>query len=315
MALFLRPLFYGGCHEGTLGCAVLQDGTANLVALRHQSLRFAAAGGGSQLLETLTMSHDNSVCTSAPVVSFSFEQSFNVRIVMIDGDPWFVAADVCEALGIANHRDAVIKLDEDEKRAVGLTDAIGREQDTTLINESGLYTLILRCRNATKPGTIPHKFRKWVTGEVIPSIRKTGSYQLPAPEVEKISPKQVQELGRAIDRSLIGWVFNTQDQQQIYNVLHVLLNIRHITDLPASEFDRAMALVAVISEQNHAFLVLVSDLRRDYLKNHLQAGIPWTNHLVREWKKRFKTALPARPDWIEIQRQLRSTESLPETQA
>lgn len=83
--------------------------------------------------------------------------------------------DVCRAIGIANHRDAVRKLDSDEK-GVGSTDTLGGEQETTIISESGLYTLILRCRDAVTPGTIPYRFRKWVTGEVLPQIRRTGRY-------------------------------------------------------------------------------------------------------------------------------------------
>lgn len=101
---------------------------------------------------------------------------------MVDGDPWFVATDVCAALGIVNNRDALEKLDDDE-RGVGLTDTTEGVRKVGIINESGLYTLILRCRNATKPGTVPHRFRKWVTSEVLPSIRKTGSYQIPNPEI------------------------------------------------------------------------------------------------------------------------------------
>lgn len=106
---------------------------------------------------------------------FNFESECPVRAVIIDGSPWFVAMDVCRAIGIANHRDAVRKLDDDEK-GVGSTDTLGGEQETTIISESGLYTLILRCRDAVTPGTIPYRFRKWVTGEVLPQIRRTGRY-------------------------------------------------------------------------------------------------------------------------------------------
>ncbi|EHD2107723.1 Bro-N domain-containing protein [Salmonella enterica] len=106
---------------------------------------------------------------------FNFESDCQVRAVIIDGAPWFVAMDVCRAIGIANHRDAVRKLDSDEK-GVGSTDTLGGEQETTIISESGLYTLILRCRDAVTPGTIPYRFRKWVTGEVLPQIRRTGRY-------------------------------------------------------------------------------------------------------------------------------------------
>lgn len=94
-----------------------------------------------------------------------------VRIIEKDGEPWFVAADVCTVLSIGNSRDAVARLDDDEKDDVGITDTIGRGQTATAINESGLYSLILTSR---KPEAKP--FKKWVTSEVLPSIRKTGSY-------------------------------------------------------------------------------------------------------------------------------------------
>ncbi|ARB21531.1 BRO-N domain-containing protein [Klebsiella sp. K794] len=106
---------------------------------------------------------------------FNFESDSAIRAIMIDGSPWFFASDVCRAIGIANHRDAVRKLDDDEK-GVGSTDTLGGEQESVIISESGLYTLILRCRDAVTPGTIPYRFRKWVTSEVLPQIRKTGRY-------------------------------------------------------------------------------------------------------------------------------------------
>ncbi|HAT3771785.1 TPA: hypothetical protein I8627_004678 [Citrobacter freundii] len=107
---------------------------------------------------------------------FSFESQADIRAIIIDGEPWFIALDVCNALGISNNRDALLKLDDDEKNTVALTDGKRGNPNTLIISESGLYTLILRCRDAVTPGTIPYRFRKWVTGEVLPQIRKTGSY-------------------------------------------------------------------------------------------------------------------------------------------
>lgn len=115
---------------------------------------------------------------SAQIQAFAFDSNA-VRVVTIDNAPWFVAKDVCQCLNIANHRDAYARLDADEKQGVGISDALGGEQRTTVINESGLYTLILRSQGATTPGTAAHTFRKWVTSEVLPSIRKTGSYAAP----------------------------------------------------------------------------------------------------------------------------------------
>ncbi|HEM7400247.1 TPA: BRO-like protein [Citrobacter farmeri] len=106
---------------------------------------------------------------------FSFESNCNVRAVMVDGNPWFVAADVCSAVGIKHSASAMRALDNDEK-GVHSMHTPGGQQDFTIINESGLYTIILRCRDAVTPGTIPYRFRKWVTGEVLPQIRRTGRY-------------------------------------------------------------------------------------------------------------------------------------------
>lgn len=100
------------------------------------------------------------------------QQIFNyrdqeVRTVIQDGQPWFVAKDVCEILGIKNATQAVSKLDIDERSMLN----IGRQGNTNIVNEPGLYTLILGSR---KPEA--KQFKRWITHEVIPTIRKTGGY-------------------------------------------------------------------------------------------------------------------------------------------
>lgn len=117
---------------------------------------------------------------------FSFESNCNIRAIMVDENPWFVATDVCRAIGIKHSASAMRALGNDEK-GVHSMHTQGGQQDFTIISESGLYTLILRCRDAVTPGTIPYRFRKWVTSEVLPQIRQTGNYsrqpvqeQLPA---------------------------------------------------------------------------------------------------------------------------------------
>ena len=104
---------------------------------------------------------------------FNSSEFGNVRVVQVDGEPWFVAADVCRALEISNSRDAVARLDDDEK-GVGSTDTLGGRQGMQIINEPGLYTLVLGSR---KPEA--KAFKRWVTHEVLPSIRKHGSYKTP----------------------------------------------------------------------------------------------------------------------------------------
>ena len=101
-------------------------------------------------------------------------QNNKVRTVDMDGEAWFVLKDVCGVLDIADHKVVVRRLDEDEVCQTPLTDSMGRQQSTTIINESGLYHVILR---SDKPEAAP--FRRWVTNDVLPTIRKTGSYNTP----------------------------------------------------------------------------------------------------------------------------------------
>lgn len=104
---------------------------------------------------------------------FTNSQFGNLRTVSRNGQPWFVAADVCKALDIRNGRDAVYRLDDDEK-GVASTDTPGGKQEMTIISESGLYSLVLGSR---KPEA--RLFKRWITHDVIPSIRSHGAYLTP----------------------------------------------------------------------------------------------------------------------------------------
>ncbi|MER2530337.1 MAG: Bro-N domain-containing protein [Candidatus Competibacter sp.] len=106
---------------------------------------------------------------SNDLITFEFVTQ-SVRVLIIDGEPWFVAVDVCAALHINNNRMALERLDDDEK-GVSVMDTPGGPQKMSIINESGLYALILTSR---KPEA--KKFKKWVTSEVLPTLRKQGHY-------------------------------------------------------------------------------------------------------------------------------------------
>lgn len=137
-------------------------------------------------------------------------QTFNydnnqVRTVMQDGEPWFVLKDVCNVLCIANDRNVAARLDNDEK-GVCQMDTLGGTQKMNIINEWGLYNIILR---SDKPQTKP--FRRWVTHEVLPSIRKSGSYTDTENKFSKFCPVSferakatmlVQQRNRLAGRSL-----------------------------------------------------------------------------------------------------------------
>ena len=101
-----------------------------------------------------------------------------IRTIDQNGEPWFVAKDVCEILEIANTTQALGRLDDDERALLN----IGRQGDANIVNEYGLYTLVLGSR---KPEA--KEFKRWITHEVIPSIRKTGSYNKPMTMLEIIA--------------------------------------------------------------------------------------------------------------------------------
>lgn len=138
----------------------------------------------------------NSEASTQPVASqkeiFKAEESdisvikfegYTVRIVNVYGEPWFVVSDVCLALEISNPTSAVSSLDCDEVMTLTLTEGHsgkrGGARSWNMAAESGFYKLIARSRKASTPGTFAHRFSNWVFRDVIPSIRKTGSYGVP----------------------------------------------------------------------------------------------------------------------------------------
>ena len=114
-----------------------------------------------------------------------FAYGEKVRTVLVENEPWWVLADVCRVLGIANSRNASSRLDDDEK-GVHLVDTLRGKQKMTLVSESGLYSVILR---SDKPEA--KEFKRWVTHEVLPSIRQTGAYATPAWSPPNVVPVAV----------------------------------------------------------------------------------------------------------------------------
>lgn len=131
---------------------------------------------------------------------FNSEEFGDVRTVTINGDPWFVGKDVAAALGYTNPRDAISTHVFDEDKGVESIDTLGGKQKMTVINESGLYALVFGSRLKSA-----QRFKHWVTSEVLPAIRKTGSYQ--APQGKELlalavleAQKTIEEQSKAIER-------------------------------------------------------------------------------------------------------------------
>lgn len=107
--------------------------------------------------------------------AFFFEAA-PVRAIVRDDEPWFVGKDVCAALGHGNHKQALARLDDDERDGVQIVDPIGRQQTITVISEPGVYRLVFTSRTERAEA-----FKRWLAHEVLPALRRTGRYE-PEPE-------------------------------------------------------------------------------------------------------------------------------------
>ena len=117
------------------------------------------------------------VTQGAGIMAFENAEFGRIRAVSENGEPWFVAKDVCDALGLGNSRQALSRLDDDEKDTVILNDSIPGNPNKAVVNEPGLYSLIMSSR---KPEA--KAFQRWVTHEVLPAIRRTGGYMAAKPD-------------------------------------------------------------------------------------------------------------------------------------
>lgn len=169
--------------------------------------------------------------------TFNFENQ-SIRALVINNEPWFVAKDLCDTLGITNPSKAILNLDDDEKMIstdsnLKLGSAGNGAQSLALVSESGMYTLILRCRDAVKKGSIPHRFRKWVTSEVLPQIRKTGSYS-------KTTVDQRTGLRNAVNMlvSKKGLIYS-----DAYHLIHQRFNVESIEDLTLEQLPQAVEYI------------------------------------------------------------------------
>lgn len=170
--------------------------------------------------------------------TFNFENQ-SIRALVINNEPWFVAKDLCDTLGITNPSKAILNLDDDEKMIstdsnLKLGSAGNGAQSLALVSESGMYTLILRCRDAVKKGSIPHRFRKWVTAEVLPAIRKTGKYE------SKTTVDDRTGLRNAVNMlvSKKGLIYS-----EAYHLIHQRFNVESIEDLTLEQLPQAVEYV------------------------------------------------------------------------
>ena len=185
--------------------------------------------------------------------TFNFESN-SIRTLAIDNEPWFVAKDLCDTLGIKNPSQALENLDEDERSMfnIGRSKVHGGGGEVNIVSESGMYTLILRCRDAVKKGSTPHRFRKWVTSEVLPTIRKTGKYE------SKTTADDRTGLRNAVNMlvSKKGLIYS-----DAYNLVHQYMNVERIEDIPADKLQSAVEYVHRIVLEGE----LITEQKKDEL--------------------------------------------------
>lgn len=167
--------------------------------------------------------------------AFTFEGS-NVRVFMINNEPWFAATDVARCIGIKDPKDAVKNLRSCERSGFKPE----RGGSLTIISESGMYTMVLRSDAAIKEGTAAFRFRVWVTDEVLPAIRKTGKYACP---IATLTPAQQLQLREAVAKRAKAV---SAHYQTIYRALYARFQVPRYTEILAKDFDDAIEFVRTV---------------------------------------------------------------------
>lgn len=231
---------------------------------------------------------------------YQFKQHQDVRAVLIDGEPWFVAADVSAALGYRDAHNMVRILDDDERGTHNLSTPSG-SQEMLVINESGLYSAILRSR---KPEA--KAFKKWVTAEVLPAIRKYGMY-LHAPAMKpSLTKDHWRQIDQQMHRMLTSWAFGHASKNWIFNHMRLVFQVARFEDVPAEQFDTVMALLKHKEQACSDYVNMILELRDWFEREVLGGGHPWTPHLKAKLTKQLQRQiiLPPKVDWLALAKQV-----------
>lgn len=221
---------------------------------------------------------------NAKVIPFDFE-SHEVRTLLIDDQPWFVASDVALALQYREAKDMTRNLDDDEKGRQ-IVPTLGGQQTLNVINESGLYSAILRSRKAEAK-----RFKKWVTGEVLPAIRKHGRYEDRNDQLTTLLGQTIGTDGfRCLGAVLEGKLVNIPKpdrkriKHHIWSQVHKAFSVVSAQDIPASSMDAARNFIAAYaiegewlgkSEGDEGFVLTKQQAME---LTHLLHSVDWVHH-------------------------------------
>lgn len=268
-------------------------------SLKRRSPGLQARASGN--VETVEVNNvmSNSSTAEPSVILFDF-RGHSVRATKIDGEPWFVAADVCRVLGQSNTTKALYSLDDDERSNFKL----GRQGAVNIINESGLYTLILRCDDAIKRGSDAHAFRKWVTAEALPAIRKHGRYEDSSNKMTTLVNDVIGVSGTNLLNGVIGQKIailpvgvQRQAKHKLHAILHTRFNVPRTELIPAEKLDVACEYLAAYAlegewlskeskpQPNLSYPIATLVERRESMltvRNNTQAWLDVTLHDLRD---------------------------------
>lgn len=241
----------------------------------------------------------------APVV-FNFSHSFSVRIIMRDGEPWFVAKDVAEALDYAWAGIRNVQHVPEEWRGVESVSTPSGEQQMHVLSEQGLYFFLGR---SDKPKALP--FQKWLAGEVLPSIRKTGAYIAREAMRPALTIEQQRELSAAVRKVTTGWIFGDGSQGWVYNHLRVVFQVARWQDIPTEQHAAAMALVESKAASSKQFLDFLCEVRAYFDKEVLGGNLPWTPSIQKKLSQEMgrRVILPPKVDWLALAESPKGTPS------
>ena len=205
------------------------------------------------------------MAAQSSIVSFDFV-SRSVRIVMRGDEPWFVAADVCAVLEYRMASDMTRFLDDDEK-GTHIMRTPGGDQEATIINESGLYAAILKSR---KPEA--KKFKKWVTSEVLPALRRTGRYEMPQPlpTVPLLTPSQRAHLDHTADLMAMAFHMKNSTRLWLLKYCRAYAGVNRLDHIPAARFEDVLDFLNSLRRPIDHYLRERVNHERNWLTQTLQ---------------------------------------------
>jgi len=211
---------------------------------------------------------------SAPApVSYSFA-AFDLRVILINDQPWFVATDVCTALGLTQPTNSIRSLDDDEATLTtikGRTPSGGEiEKAVNIVNEAGLYCLIFKSR---KPEA--KTFKRWVTHEVLPAIRKTGGYQKPARSTEPAASDELMgQLRHLIMMTAHNFRYKKQAEDALRARVRTETGAASITKLTNAQCMQGIRTLQSLAGACDRYTSAVSKAENQFLKNFVRSNKP-----------------------------------------